>query len=87
MPDVAHKSFEFLGNFFKCLSLTISATKHFPPTTRAVCLWVAIDTTEEAIFIPDQNLAQIVTTVKEWLHKDQCTSRTPILVQTTTIHS
>ena len=57
------------------LGLTVSTSKLVPPTTRAVCLGILIDTIQGTVAIPPEKLEVIRAMVKEWRGKKICTKR------------
>ena len=73
VPSVAHKSYEALLQVLTDLGLTISKKKLVPPTTKAVCLGIEIDTVKGTLSIPKEKLAQIKAEVELWTHKNKCT--------------
>ena len=73
VPSVAHASYHFLLNLMERLGLSVSQKKLVPPSTRATCLGVLIDTDAGTISIPSEKLAQINETVQQWLTKRSCT--------------
>ena len=65
MPGIAHKSFDALLDVMTRLDLTVSEKKLVPPTTRAVCLRILIDTIQATVAIPPEKLDVIRAMVKE----------------------
>ena len=72
-PDVVRHSYDCLCNILGRLGLTISEKKLVPPSTKAVCLGILIDTTNGTVSIPDEKLRQIFNqTIIDWQDKDRC---------------
>ena len=59
IPSVESASFEHLKNVV-------------PPTTKAVCLGVEIDSINKTIAIPDEKLKAIQQMLEDWRHKKYC---------------
>ena len=75
VPSVAHASYHSLLNLMGCLGLSVSQKKLVPPSTRATCLGVLIDTDAGTISLPPEKLLQINETVQQWLTRRFCTKR------------
>ena len=75
VPSIAHASYHSLLNLMGRLGLSVSQKKLVPPSTRATCLGVLIDTDAGTISIPPEKLLQINETVQQWLTKRSCTKR------------
>ena len=65
--EAAKKLYGCLYKILQNLGLTTSKKKLVPPNTKAICLGVMIDTEQYAISIPSEKLAEIQTTVQEWI--------------------
>ena len=74
-PDVVRHSYDCLRNVLERLGLTISEKKLVPPSTKAVCLGILIDTIKGTVSIPDEKFCQIIQTVIDCQDKDRCSKR------------
>ena len=75
VPSVAKQSFDALFDVMLNLGLTISQKKLVPPSTKAVCLGIKIDTVAGTLSIPEEKFAQIKVEVTKWSGKKSCTKR------------
>ena len=57
------------------LGFDISTNKLVPPTTKAVCLGILINTEDFSMSIPTEKLREIQETVKNWQFKKKCTKK------------
>ena len=64
--------YDCLHNILERLGLTISEKRLVPPTTKAVCLGILIDTVNGMVSTPDEKLCQVKHTVIEWQEKERC---------------
>ena len=75
VPSVAQKSYEALSEVMTELDLTISQKKLVPPSTKAICLGIEIDTVQGTLSIPPDKFAHIKAEVENWAHKSRSTKR------------
>ena len=75
VPSVAQKSYEALSEVMTELGLTISQKKLVPPSTKAICLGIEIDTVQGTLSIPPDKFAHIKAEVENWAHKSRSTKR------------
>ena len=75
MPSVASASYHCLLDLLRRLGLDVSQKKLCPPSTKAICLGVEIDTVRRTIAIPDKKLQRICEMVDEWSTKRFCSIR------------
>ena len=73
--SVASAAFEHLKNVLHRLGLEISVKKLVPPTTKAVCLGVEIDSVNKTIAIPDEKLKVIQLMLDDWRYKKFCSKQ------------
>ena len=66
---------ECLYNILQNLGRTISKKKLVPPSTKAICLGVMINTEQSTISIPSEKLTELQNTVQEWITKTTCSKR------------
>ena len=74
-PSVAQASYQFLTDLLSKLGLDISVKKLVPPSHRAICLGVEIDTHERTVSIPAEKLEHICELVQQWSTKKIYTKR------------
>ena len=74
-PSIAQASYQFLVELLSKLGLEISVKKLVPPSHRAICLGVEIDTHERTVSIPAEKLERICELVEQWSTKKICTKR------------
>ena len=74
-PDVARRSYDALLDVMTQLGITVSEKKLVPPTTRAVCLGILIDTVDGTVAIPPEKLQDVKNMVNQWKGKKYCTKR------------
>ena len=73
--SVASAAFEHLKNVLQRLGLEMSVKKLVPPTTKAVCLGVEIDSINKTISMPDEKLKVIQQMLHDWRHKKYCSKQ------------
>ena len=71
-PSMAKNAFNTLHDLMYRLGLTISQKKLVPPTTKAICLGIEINTVAGTVAIPQAKLEQVKNVVKEWRTKKVC---------------
>ena len=57
------------------LSLSVSAKKLVPPSTRVTCLGIVVDTMEFTVSIPVEKFQVVKTLCHQWSTKQTCTKR------------
>ena len=74
-PSVASASYQCLLELLRHLGLDVSQKKLCPPSTKAICLGVEIDTVKRTISIPDEKLQRIRHMVDAWGNRRFCSVR------------
>ena len=74
-PSEAKLAFDQLYEIVQDLGLTISQKKLVPPSTKATCLGVVIDTKEGTVSIPPEKIAHINESILLWQAKTTCTRK------------
>ena len=74
-PTVAKNAFNTLHDLMSQLGLAISQKKLVPPTTKAICLGIQIDTVAGTVSIPQDKLQQVKNVVTEWKTKKVCSKK------------
>ena len=74
-PSIAQRSYDFLLKLLADLGLEVSVKKLVPPTSKAICLGVEIDTEKRTISIPAEKLNGINCMVYKWLDTKICSKR------------
>ena len=74
-PSIAKRSYDALLDVMTQLGIAINEKKLVPPTTKAICLGILIDTVEGTVAIPPEKLKDIRHMVHEWKGKQFCTKR------------
>ena len=74
-PAKIQASYVRLQGLLAELSLTVSAKKLVPPSTKVVCLGILVDTVHQSISIPLEKLDTIKLTCTQWASKVTCSKR------------
>ena len=74
-PSVARRSYDALIQLLQKLGLEVSAKKLVPPSTKAVCLGIEIDSENCTVAIPPDKLRHICDMVNEWRQLHFCSKR------------
>ena len=74
-PSIARRSYVALIELLQKLGLEVSAKKLVPPSTKAVCLGIEIDSENCTVAIPPDKLRQICDMVNEWRQLHFCSKR------------
>ena len=71
-PSVARRSYDALIQLLQKLGLEVSSKKLVPPSTKATCLGIEIDSEKCTVAIPPEKLRQISDMVDAWRHAKFC---------------
>ena len=71
-PCVARRSYDALIELLQKLGLEVSSKKLVPPSTKATCLGIEINSEECTVAIPPDKLRQICDMVDAWRHAKFC---------------
>ena len=71
-PSVASASYQCLLDLLHGLGLDVSQKKLCPPSTKAICLVVKIDTIRCTISVPEEKLRRICQMVDDWGNRRFC---------------
>ena len=74
-PSVAHHSYDALIELLQKLGLEVSSKKLVPPSTKATCLGIEIDSEQCTVAIPQDKLRQISDMVEESRQAKFCSRR------------
>ena len=74
-PSVARRSYDALIELLEKLGLEVSSKKLVPPSTKATCLGIEIDSESCTVAIPPDKLRQISDMVEEWRQAKFCSRR------------
>ena len=86
-PSAAQLSFDALLDIMRQLGLTVSQKKLIPPSTKAVCLGILVDTVEATVSIPEEKLLNIRDMVDVYSTKKHCTKRVAISTLITPLYT